>query len=185
VGALPVVVDNLDAGFTVALAEGEDVAYSAKEEDGKTHRLPAFRPQLFMPSRWSRWREPAGSSLRLHGAFDQTAALKKASKEGGRPARWRAALPAPGTYRVEAFVPARPAQRWQGGPVARQLAPTFRYAVKAESGTESVAIDLPTSSGGWTDLGRFRFGLEAEVELLDEGKGLLVADAVRFVPEVS
>jgi hypothetical protein len=52
----PVVVDNLDPGFTVTLADGREVAWGAREGDeDELPKLQAFGI-LRSPKRWSRWR---------------------------------------------------------------------------------------------------------------------------------
>ena len=177
--AAPVVVDNLDPGFTVTLADGREVGWDAQVDDEpELDQLSAFG--IFSrPKEWSRWRS-TGQFYRPYGLFDITAALKRATEEGGQPAHWRTSLPEPGTYRVEVYLP--PAK----GPLKRRIVPKWDFVIHSPSGTEPISIETDAAQDGWNDLGRFRFDLDAEVELRDAGEeGIVIADAVRFVKEAS
>lgn len=177
--AAPVVVDNLDPGFTVTLADGREVSWDARDgEEPLLEQASAFA--IFRrPKDWSRWRS-TGQFYKPYGLFDITAAIKRATEEGGQPAHWRATLPDAGTYRVEVYLP--PAK----GPLARRVVPEWDFVIHSPAGEESVRIRTDAAQDGWNDLGRFRFELEGEVELRDVGEeGLVIADAVRFVKEAS
>jgi hypothetical protein len=173
--AAVVVVDNLDAGFTVT-DKTEVVAYSARNATGDP--LLGKWTGYDSPGRWRRWRFDNTRS-RPYGAFDETAAVKAGAK-GKQPATWTATLPA-GTWRVEAYLPAS-----ETGP-GRRGRPTyseqFTFVVVHDGREETVKLALPKDQPGWSDLGRFAFSGPVVVRLLDEGKGLVVADAVRFTRE--
>ncbi len=168
-GAEQVVVDNLDAGFTV-VQEGEPIAYGAVDDKGKRKlaRWQGWRS----PSSWRAWRHD-GNWTRPYGRFDNTAAVKEGTSDGSAPASWKATL-APGTWRVEAYLPAGK------NPRGAQPAPAYEFVIVHAAGSDPVTLSLDGGQEGWNDLGRFRFDGDAEVRLLDKGKGLIVADAIRF-----
>lgn len=172
----PVVVDNVDEGFSVTLDDGETVAYADRDDEDERHLRAwnGFRP----PSEWQRWRSQ-GRWYRPFGFFDPTAAVKRGDEEGEHPARWQAILPEGGRWRVEVFLPAK------SGRGERILPERYHFVVRGGDGASDVALDLDAAEAGWNDLGRFVFDAEAEVLLLDRGDGLVVADAVRFVKEAS
>ena len=167
-----VVVDNLDPGFSVRRG-AESIAYNARNEKSEPE-LPAWNGWN-RPGKWRRWRSD-DRWPRPYGTFDATAAIKAATKDGTQPATWRATLPA-GVWRVETWLPAVHAEG------RAKTAPKFEYVVVAQGVENPVELTLDPAVTGWSDLGRFRFGSDAEVRLLDKGDGLVFADAVRFTKE--
>ena len=107
-----------------------------------------------------------------------TAAVKTVTGDGGQPAFWRTSLPEQGLYRVEVYLP--PNEGRVGGRLLRE----WSFFVRGAGSEDAVTISTDAAQEGWNDLGRFRFELDAEVELSDRGKkGIVIADAVRFVKE--
>lgn len=174
--AAPVVVDNLDPGFTVTLKDGREVSWDLKDDGERV--LESTQRLLFMtPAKWSRWRH-SGRFYTPHGLFDVTAAVKTVTSDGGQPAFWRTSLPEQGLYRVEVYLP--PNEGRFGGRLVRE----WSFLVRGSGPEDAVTISTDAAQEGWNDLGRFRFELDAEVELSDRGKkGIVIADAVRFVKE--
>jgi hypothetical protein len=71
--------------------------------------------------------------------------------------------------------------RWTSGP---NRASNATYAVTHAAGTTSVAVDQRVNGAVWRSLGTFRFapGAEQGVSLSDRADGVVVADAIRWVP---
>jgi polysaccharide biosynthesis protein PslG len=71
--------------------------------------------------------------------------------------------------------------RWTSGP---NRASNATYVVTSADGSKSVSIDQRSGGGVWQSLGTFRFAASADngVSLTDKADGVVVADAIRFVP---
>jgi len=169
-----IIVDNVDPGFSVVV-EGQPTAWGAKDADGE-RALGIISILWFAPSKWKRWQPGESASTRPFGCFVETAAVKKGA-EGTSPATWIVTLPERGSWRVATFLPPKTIR--EGG----KLAPTYSFVVKSSAGEKEVELALDAGTRGWNDLGSFDFDGPAEVRLLDRGKGLIVADAVRFTKE--
>lgn len=83
-------------------------------------------------------------------------------------ARWQAAVPSSGSYRVEASIPAHGPVAWECPPatLASDTA-TARYTVRHADGEQVTVANQAAASGGWLLLGVYPFsaGLPAEVWL--------------------
>jgi polysaccharide biosynthesis protein PslG len=71
--------------------------------------------------------------------------------------------------------------RWTSGP---NRASNARYVVAHAAGSATVAVDQRANGGAWQSLGTFAFkpGVDNGVSLSDKADGVVVADAVRWVP---
>jgi peptidoglycan/xylan/chitin deacetylase (PgdA/CDA1 family) len=96
--------------------------------------------------------------------------------DGSQPARWAAYLPREGLHRIYAW--------W---PLNATAASNAVYQVQTPGGTQQITVDQRTANSQWTLLGTFWFSTDepAGVRLLDQGDGLLLADAVWFEPAAS
>ncbi|HEX8968697.1 MAG TPA: hypothetical protein VF937_12505 [Chloroflexota bacterium] len=74
--------------------------------------------------------------------------------------------------------------RWTSG---SNRASNATYTVAHADGSSQVAVDQRAGGGAWQSLGTFRFapGADHGVSLTDKADGVVVADAVRFVPTAS
>ena len=71
--------------------------------------------------------------------------------------------------------------RWTSGP---NRASNATYVVTHAAGTASITVDQRSKGGDWQSLGTFSFspGASQGVRLSDKADGVVVADAVRWVP---
>src|SRR5439155_19498369 len=71
--------------------------------------------------------------------------------------------------------------RWTSGP---NRASNATYVVTHAAGTAAVTVDQRSKGGEWQSLGSFRFspGANQGVRLSDKADGIVIADAVRWVP---
>ncbi len=86
-------------------------------------------------------------------------------------ATWTPALTAPGAYRIYA--------RWTAHP---NRASNATYTVHHTGGATTVTVNQQQSTGEWVLLGSFDFIPGHRVELTDEADGVVIADAVKWVP---
>jgi hypothetical protein len=93
--------------------------------------------------------------------------------DGSSSARWPFPGTADGTYELFA--------RWTSGP---NRASNATYTITHAGGTTNVSVDQRSNGGAWQSLGTFRFGPAPEqgVSLSDKADGVVIADAVRWVP---
>ena len=123
----------------------------------------------FVP-RGSGWRDGAGGHGDHH--YWQQAATGRAGR-----GTWRATLPAPGRYRIQAAIPRR-----HGTTTAA------RYLIDTPDGVVRRTADQSRRRGAWLDLGTHRLGTNAVVRLSARTadarrSGRTVAfDALRFIP---
>jgi polysaccharide biosynthesis protein PslG len=83
--------------------------------------------------------------------------------------------PAPsGTFEVLA--------RWTSGP---NRASNATYVVNHTGGSAPVRVNQRTNGGAWQSLGSFTFASGNTVQLTDKADGVVIADAIRFVPSQS
>jgi RHS repeat-associated protein len=87
---------------------------------------------------------------------------------------WTPTLPSSGSYRVYA--------RWVAG---TDRATNATYEITGTAGTTPVAVNQQLRDGEWVLLGTFAMapGVGHNVKLTDNANGLVVADAVKFVPD--
>src|SRR5207253_413336 len=92
--------------------------------------------------------------------------------DGASTVTWPFSAPA-GQYEVFA--------RWTGGPNRTSDA---AYLVTHSKGATPVSVDQRTNGGGWQSLGTFSFtsGADQGVRLSDKADGIVVADAIRWLP---
>src|SRR5438067_1075745 len=71
--------------------------------------------------------------------------------------------------------------RWTGGP---NRASNATYVITHAAGTAPVTVDQRANSGGWQSLGSYLFssGADQGVRLSDKADGIVVADAIRWLP---
>ncbi|MDJ0863505.1 MAG: RHS repeat-associated core domain-containing protein [Gammaproteobacteria bacterium] len=86
-------------------------------------------------------------------------------------ATWTPALTAPGAYRVYA--------RWTAHP---NRASNATYTVHHAGGATPVTVNQQQSTGEWVLLGSFDFIPGHRVALTDQADGVVIADAVKWVP---
>lgn len=87
-------------------------------------------------------------------------------------ATWAPSLPSAGPYQVYAH--------WTAHPNRATLA---TYTVHHSDGSTDVPVDQQQNSGEWRLLGTFDLDSTSQVTLTDEADGVVIADAVYFVPE--
>ncbi len=104
-----------------------------------------------------------GSSFRTHAAGTGTNSFT-----------WTPTLPSSGSYRVYS--------RWVAG---ADRATNATYEITGTAGTTTVAVNQQLRDGEWVLLGTFAMapGVGHNVRLTDNANGLVVADAVKFVPD--
>ncbi len=189
-----IVVDDLDAGFSVVYATPED-----EERYGVQARpwwmgtqdidqgLPVFN-MFTQPSRgWMRM-EVAGT----WGRYRHAAAVAYPGS-GGASARFAAELPRAGRWRVDYHMP--DVESGQRGPVvglnirvqANILGRDkggFEMTLVADGVETPVEFDAADAAAGWNDLGEFTLPAGDVALLVSNGTsgGLVVADAVRWRP---
>ena len=123
--------------------------------------------------------DDAASSVQITGAWTVATATPgffgegyryRVAGDGANRVRW----PAPaGSFEVFA--------RWTSGP---NRASNATYVITHAGGTANVPVDQRVEGAVWRSLGKFSFGAGADqgVSLSDRADGVVVADAVRWVP---
>lgn len=151
--SLTFVLDDQDAGFFTPV--DIEVRY--------------LRP----PVRGSSWRPRTDAAA--FGRYFFGWKMKRAG-HGDYPARWETRVPRDGDYELSLYLPVN--KSWY----TRQLSSKFKIRITdAETSTILTLQPLETADN-WLPLGRYPFSTKkpAVIELLDEGNGYLIADAVRW-----
>ena len=152
-GALEIVIDNDDRGFSMPI-----------------RRATRFsRPGI----KGGNWREHGLAEA--YGRYEKTYRQKRAG-DGAQPAVWTARIPKAGAFDVGFYFP-DPARAKREGIGAR-----FTLTVFCGGKADTLAMERDRMKAGWNHLGRYKFaeGEAAVVELSDLAEGRLYADAVRW-----
>jgi hypothetical protein len=129
------------------------------------------------PARWSEWR-----TSDAYGIYKRTLKIKKGGS-GADKGVWGAEIPEKGRYEIFVYIGVNE-DSFRGTRRARpRLARIYKYLIRHAGGEEEIDFDVSAAEHGWNSLGTYRFKTgAAEVVLSDEGEGLIIFDAVRFMP---
>jgi hypothetical protein len=171
-----IVVDDLDAGFSVVEAEGGSMLRFGGQgaDDEETDQgLPVS--QFGLPSRWSRRMTPVA-----HGKYRHTAALIKEG-DGGRIAVFATEIPTSGAWELEYYLPRRPGTGGIG--FGRRKYGSWQMTVVDDTGSQEVEFDAENGEAGWNTLGSFELAdgeVRVEVPNVAEDGDFVIADAIRW-----
>jgi len=173
-----IIVDDLDAGFSVRESESRGLLRIAGGSDSSEvldQGLPVFNLARGRPTRWSR-----RSLTYAYGKYRHTTAVVRGG-EGDRQAVFAVEIPRAGEWDLEFYVPRRPAAESSS---RRGPSGTWNLLVVDTSGDREVEFDAAVAGSGWNTLGRFDLASgEVRVELSDRTEGRYVyADAIRWTP---
>ncbi|RMG46492.1 MAG: hypothetical protein D6718_05490 [Acidobacteria bacterium] len=168
-----IVVDDLDEGFGTVEPERRGwlrLRPRGRDDVERDAGLPVA--DGFRAAVWSRRADPAA-----WGRYRHTEAVV-AARSPEYKARFTARLPQAGRWTLQVHLPGSV----KGFPLVEGRRWSFR--VEAGGRREEAPFDPAAAPAGWSDVGEFELAAgEAVVELsLAEGSGVLVADAIRWVP---
>lgn len=162
-----------DTVFTISSELDSSFFVVDDQDDG--FFTPTFLPARYLrpPSKGASWWQ--GTDGTPYGKYFMGWQAKR-SGSGDYPASWVTHVPKDGDYEVSFYY------RVDWGWVNRRKSKLFHLRVTDDDGAKSMTIRPEPSGDGWIPLGLFSFKKTkpAIVELLDEGDGFLVADAVRW-----
>ena len=201
-----VVVDDLDAGFSVVYADGRQpqvgsgflFSLGALPSQDMDEGLPEFSPFTIGSGDWTRQQLPAA-----WGKYRHTLA-RASGVDGDASAIFAADLPSAGRWRLEYHIPDEGSQRERGtqmraggGAVQVQIATGGGFGIGRQSvydmklvtgaaGTErAIEFDGSVAEPGWNRLGDFDLAA-GEARLIVTNKADLgftvIADAIRWTP---
>jgi ABC-type transport system involved in multi-copper enzyme maturation permease subunit len=178
VGSDSIVVDDLDAGFSVsqaAASEGMRVGgmrlgrVGVQSDVAMDQGLPRAE-EGDTPDQWGRAETPAA-----WGTYRHTMAYTKAG-EGQTQAKFSAEIPQAGQWQLEVHLPSLVFNS------ALATWGTWQFQITNAGDTQTASFDNAAASRGWNQVGMFSLAPgEVTVALSDQSTGrLVVADAIRW-----
>ncbi len=169
-----IVVDNEDEGFTTS---GEDEVifnlFKSKEQEGKYQPLRYWN----VPQDWTAVIQPT-----FYGDYVRSAEVVRAGS-GKKVASWSSPIEEHGHYEVY-FYYSPPVM---GGRRRRNRDNTqgvnYHIRVNDDEGEHDYNLEMQFYEPGWVMIDRFYYsgGSQATVSLSNKGKGMIIADAVKWV----
>lgn len=178
-----IIVDDLDAGFSVVDAGKSGMRLAGRGVTGEDTDGGLPVSNTWTPSRWSR-RETGLA----YGRYRHTVATIKAG-DGERTAEFSAEIPKTGRWELSYYVPSM--RRRSGGGGNRGRGNRFKKGIwsleiQDPSGTNNATLDADGADPGWNILGEFEIAAGKTVVRIansaeDKGR-YVVADAIRWSP---
>ncbi len=166
-----IVVDDLDAGFTIETVADNSirVSGSGSSDEGTDQGLPV--KQFNRPAaRWSR-----DTEVSAFGRYRHTHAMKKKGK-GKELAVFTSEVPKDGPWELQYHLPKMRNKKRLG---------TWKLTVEDSSGERELEFEASQGRDGWNSLGIHEIASgEVRVVVSDETEGrVVIADAIRWVPQ--
>ncbi len=178
-GDASLIVDDLDAGFSIEAADGGGGLRATGSRDDQD--LDAGLPTIDGASpraRWSRYVHPDA-----FGKYRRTTAVVRGGK-GDKKAVFAAEIPKSGRWELSFHLPA---EQRSGLMSQRRDRGSWKIVLDGGTGTQEIEFEAESSDAGWNSLGVFDIeGGTVRVIVSNETAGRYVlADAVRWTPERS